>query len=103
MPVLIGAMLIVSDTADNVFYTLAGKWHGKSIDLFSSFDAAFRRIAGRRNIYGMLFIIGFCLGYPLETFALASGWAFLTAVIHGFRLFQHGRRNAAVLAGQSGS
>jgi 1L-myo-inositol 1-phosphate cytidylyltransferase / CDP-L-myo-inositol myo-inositolphosphotransferase len=91
-------LLIVADTVDNVLYTLAGKWHGKSIDLFSPFDGAFRRIAGRRNIYGNLFIIGFSLGFPMQTFVLVSIWAAVTATIHGIRLVQFGM---AVAVGES--
>lgn len=90
-PAMIGGVLIVSDTVDNILYTLAGHWYGKSIDLFGAFDRVFRRIAGRRNIYGILFIIGFSVGYPLQTFALTAIWAFLTASIHAFRLVQFGR------------
>jgi phosphatidylglycerophosphate synthase len=98
----LAALLILSDTADNIFYTLAGRWHGKSIDLFSRFDRAFRRIAGRRNIYGAMFIVGFLLGYSLPTFAAAAAWAAITAAVHGVRLIQYGRgkrrsvRNAGV-------
>ncbi len=91
LPALLAALMVVSDTVDNVLYTLAGKWYGKSIDLFSPFDAAFRRIGGRRNIYGFMFMIGFSAGYPLETFALAATWAAVTATIHGIRLVQYGR------------
>ncbi len=92
LPAMIAALLVLSDTADNILYTLAGRWYGKSIDLFGPFDRAFRRIAGRRNIYGILFIIGFSLGHPLQTFAAAAAWAFLTASIHGVRLVQYAKR-----------
>jgi phosphatidylglycerophosphate synthase len=88
---LFATMLIVSDTVDNVLYTFAGKWHSKSIDLFSPFDAAFRRIAGRRNIYNFMFIAGFSLGFTAQTFAAVAVWAAVTASIHGVRLFQFGR------------
>ncbi len=91
LPALLAGLLILSDTVDNIFYALAGKWHGKSIDLFTPFDGAFRRIAGRRNIYGAMFIIGFLLGDPLHTFAAVSIWAAVTAAVHGLRLFQFGR------------
>lgn len=91
LPWLLAALLIVADTTDNVWYTLAGKWHGKSIDLFSPGDALFRKIAGRRNIYGGMFIVGFLLGYPMQTFAIAALWAATTAFVHGVRLFQYGR------------
>lgn len=90
-PALLAGLLICSDTADNIVYTLANKWYGKTIDLFSPFDRAFRRIAGRRNIYGFMFIIGFSFGYPFQTFAIVAIWAALTASIHGLRLFQYGR------------
>ncbi len=92
LPAYLGGLLVLSDTADNLFYTLASRWFGRSIDLFSRFDRAFRRIAGRRNIYGFLFMIGFPLGYTLETFAVASAWAFLTATVHGVRLLQIRRK-----------
>jgi phosphatidylglycerophosphate synthase len=90
-PALLAGLLICSDTADNIVYTLANKWYGKTIDLFSPFDRAFRRIAGRRNIYGFMFIIGFSFGYPFQTFAIVALWAALTASIHSFRLFRYGR------------
>jgi phosphatidylglycerophosphate synthase len=91
LPLLCAAALVLADTADNVFYTLAGKWHGKSIDLFSRFDRNFRRIAGRRNIYGALFIIGFSIGYILQTFVTVTVWALITATLHGVRLRQYGQ------------
>jgi len=90
-PALLAGLLIFSDTADNILYTLASKWYGKTIDFFSPFDRAFRRIAGRRNIYVFIFIIGFSLGFPFETFAVVAAWAAVTASIHGYRLFQFGR------------
>ncbi len=91
LPALLACLLVVSDTSDNIFYNASGKRHGKSIDLFSPFDAAFRRIAGRRNIYGLMFIIGFTAGYPLHTFAAAAFWSAVTAFVHGLRLYSYGR------------
>jgi phosphatidylglycerophosphate synthase len=92
-PPLSAGLLILSDTVDNIFYTLAQKFFGKSIDLFSPFDAWFRRIAGRRNIYTFMFIIGFSIGFPVCTLGVAAVWAALTAATHGIRLSQHRRRN----------
>jgi phosphatidylglycerophosphate synthase len=88
LPALLACLLVVSDTVDNILYTLSDRWYGKSIDLFSPFDSAFRRIAGRRNIYGFMFIIGFSLGYPLKTFFATAVWAAITATVHAFRLIQ---------------
>lgn len=90
-PFFAAALLILSDTVDNILYTLSGKWYGKSIDLYRPFDAAFRRIAGRRNIYGFMFIIGFLLGFPLQTFTLAAFWAAVTATVHLVRLIRFGK------------
>jgi len=90
-PLYIAGLLIFSDTADNILYTLAGKWHGKSIDLFSPSDAVFRKIAGRRNIYGYMFIVGFMAGFPQHTFIAVAVWAVITATVHGVRLWQYGR------------
>lgn len=90
-PALLAGLLISSDTTDNVVYALANKWYGKTVDFFSPFDRAFRRIGGRRNIYGFMFIIGFSFGYPFQTFAIVALWAALTVSIHGLRLFQYGR------------
>ncbi len=90
-PLYVAGLLIFADTTDNIFYTLAGKWHGKSIDLFSHRDALFRKIAGRRNIYGWMFIIGFTAGYPIHTFITAAAWALITAGVHGVRLGWHGQ------------
>jgi len=92
LPVFIATLMVVSDTADNIFNTLALKWFGKPIDLFSSFDAGFRRIAGRRNIYTFMFLIGFLMGFPLTTFAASAVWSAVTAGIHGIRLSQFCRR-----------
>jgi phosphatidylglycerophosphate synthase len=97
LPAVLAGLLIFSDTADNLFYTFSGKWHGTSIDLFSPFDGRFRRFAGRRNIYGFMFITGFLLGYPLQTFALVACWAAITAAIHGVRLMQYGRSRKKIL------
>lgn len=96
MPYLFASLLIISDTVDNILYTMAGKWYGKSIDLFSPFDAFFRRIGGRRNIYSMMFIVGFMLGYPYQTFAVAGVWAAITAVVHAVRLIQYGKSEKMV-------
>jgi phosphatidylglycerophosphate synthase len=89
LPLFCAAAMVLSDTADNIFYTLAGRWHGKSIDLFSRFDRNFRLIAGRRNVYGCFFIVGFSMGYVLQTFVMATLWAMTTAAIHGIRLHRY--------------
>ncbi len=82
-------LLALSDIWDNILYTFSEHWYGRSLDLLSSFDEWFRNIAGRRNIYALIFLIGFLLGRPLETFQVAALWAFITATIHTYRLARH--------------
>lgn len=89
LPAALAGILVACDTVDNILYTLSGKWFGKSLDLMHRFDAGFRLVAGRRNIYGLMFVIGFSLGYPLATFALVALWSLVTAFVHGVRLVQH--------------
>jgi len=86
-------LLAVSDVLDNILYTLAEHWYGKSLDLLSSFDSAFRKIAGRRNIYAFIFLVGFLMGYPARTFCVASGWGAITAIIHSVRLLKYRLNN----------
>ena len=89
MAVIFSTIMIISDTIDNIAYTLSNKWLKKNLDLLSPFDMAFRKIAGRRNIYSFMFMIGFSLGYYFQTFIIASIWAAVTAIIHTVRLIQN--------------
>jgi len=91
-PAILAALLILADTTDNTLYTLAGRRYGRSIVRFSPSDGAFRRIAGHRNIYGLRFIVGFCLGYHFHTFGVVAFRAAIIALVHAFRLLQYGTR-----------
>jgi len=76
-------LMILFDLADNVAYSLMDVRLRLSLDNASPFLARFRLIAGRRNIYSWLFLVGFFLGFPNYAFFLAVVWAGLTAAIHG--------------------
>ena len=76
-------LMILFDLADNVAYSLMDVRLGRSLDNASPFLARFRLIAGRRNIYSWLFLVGFFLGFPNYAFFLAVVWAGITAAIHG--------------------
>ena len=82
-------ILAVSDIWDNILYTMSEHWYGKSLDLLTPFDSAFRKIAGRRNIYALIFLIGFLLGYPFATFWVAAVWGLITASIHTYRFARY--------------
>src|SRR5215469_4419955 len=76
-------LMILLDLADNVAFTLMDVRLGLSLENASPFLARFRLIAGRRNIYSWLFLVGFFLGFPHQVFFLAVVWAGITAAIHG--------------------
>ncbi len=92
LPLFLSGIMVTCDTLDNILYTLSMKWFNKNLDLLSSFDMKFRKIAGRRNIYCFMFMIGFCSGYYLQTFIATSVWAFITVAVHTVRLIQHKRK-----------
>jgi phosphatidylglycerophosphate synthase len=76
-------LMILFDLTDNVAYSLMDVRLGLSLDNASPFLARFRLIAGRRNIYNWLFLVGFFLGFPNYAFFVAVVWAGITAAIHG--------------------
>lgn len=76
-------LMILFDLADNVAYALMDVRWGLSLDNASPFLARLRLIAGRRNIYSWLFLVGFFLGFPNYAFFVAVVWAGITAAIHG--------------------
>ena len=92
LPLFLSGIMVLCDTLDNIIYTLSMKWFNKNLDLFSPFDMRFRKIAGRRNIYCFMFMVGFSLGYYLQTFIATSIWAFITVVVHTIRLIQYNRK-----------
>jgi len=62
---------------------------GISLDVYGRFERAFRRVAGRRNIYNVYILIGALLGLPLYSLIgilLHSG---LTATVYAYRAAVH--------------
>ncbi len=91
LALLCSGIMVFCDTVDNIIYTLSMKWFNKNLDLLSPFDMKFRKVAGRRNIYCFMFMIGFSLGYYMQTFVATSIWAFITVMVHTIRLIQYKR------------
>ncbi len=87
----VAGIIVFCDTLDNIIYTLANKWLPKNLDLMSPFDMTFRRIAGRRNIYCFMFMIGFLMQYYIQTFLVVSIWSVITVSVHILRLIHHKR------------
>jgi phosphatidylglycerophosphate synthase len=83
-----GLVLVGCDLADNLLYLAARRRTGRLLDELTPFDAAFRRVAGRRNVYVVLLLIGILAGRPSDAFLVATAWAALTACVHAVRVGQ---------------
>jgi len=89
----IGGGLMVSDFLDNLLYYAGHVWFGKQLDELGPFDRGFRLIAGRRNIYTWMWMVGFWAGFPTQVFVAALVWAIVTIGVHSTRLVYHLRRH----------
>jgi 1L-myo-inositol 1-phosphate cytidylyltransferase / CDP-L-myo-inositol myo-inositolphosphotransferase len=92
----VGGGLMVSDLLDNLLYYAGHVLFGKQLDELGAFDRGFRLIAGRRNIYAWLWLLGFWAGLPTQVFVAALAWAIITVGVHGARLAYHVRRRMAL-------
>jgi hypothetical protein len=60
-------------------------------------------VAGRRNVYVWMLVVGVCLGAPARTFLVIVAWAGLTVLAHGVRTalwLRRGARPAPAAGGQ---
>jgi 1L-myo-inositol 1-phosphate cytidylyltransferase / CDP-L-myo-inositol myo-inositolphosphotransferase len=77
-----GLVLVACDLLDNLAYGAVSARTGRLLDELSPFDAAFRRVGGRRNVYVWILLIGVGLGHGPVGLLAASAWAFVTAAVH---------------------
>lgn len=82
----LGAAWLAGNLLDEVAYTLADPWLGRSLDLLTPYDGAFRLVAGRRNIYVYVLVAGALLGALWSAFVVCALWAALTGLAHAARL-----------------
>jgi phosphatidylglycerophosphate synthase len=85
----VGGILMLSDMCDKLLYMWSHMVFGKQFDEMSPFERRFRLIAGRRNIYLWLFMLGFWSANPIPVFVAASVWSLCTAITHGLRFLHH--------------
>jgi hypothetical protein len=79
-------VLAACDLTDSLLYLVAQKRTGRMLDELTSFDRRFRAVAGRRNVYVMIFVAGFLAGDPPTAFLLAVAWATTTVAVHALRV-----------------
>lgn len=60
-----------------------------SLDVYGAFEKAFRRIAGRRNLYNIHILMGVISGYPTYSLMSITVHAGLTALIYAWRTAKH--------------
>lgn len=59
---------------------------GRQIHDDRAFDRAFRLVAGRRNIFVLMLVVGLAAGRLPEAFSLAFGWGAATALVYLTRI-----------------
>jgi 1L-myo-inositol 1-phosphate cytidylyltransferase / CDP-L-myo-inositol myo-inositolphosphotransferase len=82
---LAGWLLVACDLADSLLYLVVQRRTGQVLDELTPFDRRFRAIAGRRNVYVMMFVAGFFADRAPEAFACAVTWAVVTVAVHAVR------------------
>ncbi|MFQ5710144.1 MAG: CDP-alcohol phosphatidyltransferase family protein [Candidatus Geothermarchaeales archaeon] len=60
-----------------------------SLDVYAPFERAFRRIAGRRNLYNIHILVGALIKAPLYSLIGILCHAALTAVVYAYRACRH--------------
>jgi len=89
LPLLITACSITFIAFYRFCYDQFGRAIGVSLDVYGQFERAFRRIAGRRNIYNVYILVGALLGVPLYSLIGILFHSSLTAVVYASRAIVH--------------
>jgi phosphatidylglycerophosphate synthase len=81
-----GLLLVACDLVDSLLYFVVQRRTGKMLDELTAFDRRFRAIAGRRNVYVAIFVIGFFADQAPTAFVCAVTWAVTTVAVHASRV-----------------
>jgi phosphatidylglycerophosphate synthase len=81
-----GMALVGGNLLDELAYTIGHARLGIALDLLSPADAAFRLIAGRRNIYAAMLLLATLFASPHAGLVAMGAWAVVTGVVHTLRL-----------------
>jgi phosphatidylglycerophosphate synthase len=80
------AVWVVAYVADTVAYDVFRWRRGMQLDEASSLDRAIRLVAGRRNVYSTILLIGVVIGRPDAAYLVTVAWAVVTALAHWIRV-----------------
>jgi len=89
LPLLITACSITFIAFYRFCYDQFGRAMGVSLDVYGRFECAFRRIAGRRNIYNVYILVGALLGVPLYSLLGIFFHSAITAAVYAYRAALH--------------
>jgi phosphatidylglycerophosphate synthase len=73
---------------DSAAYDTVKRRHGVQLDEATKLDAAIRLVAGRRNVYACIMLVGAVTGRPAVAFHTIVWWAAATAFVHIVRALQ---------------
>jgi choline kinase/phosphatidylglycerophosphate synthase len=89
LPLLITACSITFIAFYRFCYDQFRRAMGVSLDVYGRFERAFRRIAGRRNIYNVYILVGALLGVPLYSLIGILFHSAITAAVYAYRTALH--------------
>ena len=89
MPLVLTVCSIMFIAFYRFCYDQFGRAMGVSLDVYGRFERAFRRVAGRRNIYNVYILVGVLLGVPLYSLIGILFHSALTAVVYAYRAAVH--------------
>jgi len=89
LPLILVASSITFIAFYRFCYDQFSRTTGVSLDVYGRFERAFRRIAGRRNIYNVYILIGVLVGTPLYSLIGILFHSALTAAAYASRVAIH--------------
>jgi choline kinase/phosphatidylglycerophosphate synthase len=89
LPVMVVSLSIMFIAFYRFCYDQFSRATNISLDVYGRFERAFRRVAGRRNIYNLYILIGVLLGAPLYSLIGIMIHSALTALVYAHRACKH--------------
>lgn len=89
LPLILVALSVTFISFYRFCYDQFSRATGVSLDVYGGFERAFRRIAGRRNIYNVYILIGAILETPLYSLIGIMFHSALTATVYAYRAAVH--------------
>jgi len=89
LPIILSAFSLMFIAFYRFCYDQFSRITNVSLDTYGRFERAFRRVAGRRNIYNVYILVGVIFGVPLYSMITILGHSLITATIYASRACKH--------------